>query len=170
VNTRTAGIAAALTAILIKLIGHLTDLTINSLQNGSTWVPHLQSVGHTTTVYLYLSQATTFLLAVPFVAILGFWTSGQINSSKMHPKIMATFAIGGGAGFIIGTLPVILTSNSPWGPGLFLGLVIMLCVAAATAVQFSLLGLSGAALAEYRDVSNRKGSREIQQTDSEHPS
>jgi ABC-type amino acid transport system permease subunit len=73
----------------------------------------------------------------------------------MYPKIMATFAIGGGAGFIIGTLPVILTSNSPWGPGLFLGLVIMLCVAAATAVQFSLLGLSGAALAEYRDVSNR---------------
>ena len=152
-RARVAGVAAAVTAAMIQLVEHETTVLITSLRTEDAigWLPQLEAVGQTATVYLYASRAVTFLLAVPLVVLLGYQAGQSLDASQSYSRIAGTFGVGGGVGFVAATVLIGLSSM----PSLMayqsvLGLIIVGSIAAATGIQFAFMGLAGAALAEFR--------------------
>lgn len=114
------------------------------------WLPVLETTGQTMTIYLYLSQALLFVLAFIGVAGLGYWIGTRLDVSREYGTVFGSFALGGSIGYLCGMILVgafFGTFSSEMGPLLGLSLVLMLTV--VKAIQFALVGLAGAALAQF---------------------
>lgn len=142
---KVAGFAAAVISAIIPLVSYGTGKLVDSL--GTTdfpsWLPQLESTGWTANIYLYTSDAIIFLLAVPLIALLGYRVGLSLQVSETFSRIVGVFAAGGGAGFIAGVAVVWLRLPT-WEIFLIYG-----GKAVATGIQFGLVGLAGAALAEF---------------------
>lgn len=140
-----AGVAAAISAVLIQLVEQTTSAFVDELRTGDAigWLPQLESTGWTASLYSYTSLFVMFLLAVPLMALLGYWVGQSLDVSQAYPRIFKTFAVGGGVGFIAAAVLI--------GPSIYFveGLVIVAGFSAATGIRFAFVGVAGAALAEF---------------------
>lgn len=142
---RVAGVAAATAAATIQLVNYGISQVVDTLgtRGAADWLPQFGSSGWTATVYFYASDAITFVLAVPLVALLGYWVGQSLDVSETYPRIAGSFAVGGGVGFLVGLLLTGVAIRF-WEALLIVG-----GKAAATGIQFAFVGLAGAALAEF---------------------
>lgn len=140
-----AGVVAATAAAMVQLVNYGTSELVDTLgtRGAADWLPQLAPSGWTATLYLYTSDAITFVLAVPFIALLGYWVGQSLDVSETYPRIAGSFAVGGGVGFLVGFV-LIGGGIRFWEALFFVG-----GKAAATGIQFAFVGLAGAALAEF---------------------
>lgn len=136
---------AATAAATIQLVNYGTSVLVARLgtRGAAHWLPQFGSSGWSATVYLYASDAITFVLAVPLVALLGYWVGQSLDVSETYSRIAGSFAVGGVVGFLVGFALI------GGGVRFWEALFIVGGKAAATGVQFAFVGLAGAALAEF---------------------
>lgn len=123
------------------------------------WLPQLETTGRTVVAYLWVSRAIGFVLTIVGVAALGYWAGRRLDVPRESRTIVGSLAVGGSAGHLAGMVvfvSLIAPSGSTpvEGTGV-LELVILLGAAFATAIQFSLVGFAGAALAEFDVIDGR---------------
>lgn len=150
------GVAAAILAAGATIMEYGTGIYVDRLGSDSgelAWLPQLETTGQTVLAYLWVSRAIGFGLAVVGVAALGYWAGRRVALPRESRTIIGSLAVGGSVGHLIGMMvfvTLIAPSGSPFFEGTGLGeLLILLGVAIATAIQFSLIGFAGAALAEF---------------------
>ncbi|WP_430505059.1 hypothetical protein [Haloparvum sp. PAK95] len=153
-NVKIAGILTAVLAIVIPLLEYTISAFTNALQQGGGgvhWFPHLETTGQTIQFYSMASQTITFLLAVPMITVLGFMLGKNLDVGQDYSLVISIFAVGGAVGNLFWLLAIGLINGSS---NLFIvqswfALAVGLGTVAATSLQFALLGLAGAAPAEF---------------------
>lgn len=149
-----AGILTAVLAALTRVVEYsVTRFTEAVAQGGGAagWYPHLETAGRTIVFYSATSRAVVFLFSVPLVAVLGFTVGRRRDAANDCRPVIETFAVGGGVGALAGLLAVgaVGAGSVLAGVQTATGAVTVVGSVAATAIQFALLGLAGAALATF---------------------
>lgn len=149
-----AGILTAVLAALTRVVEYsVTRFTDAVAQGGGAagWYPHLETVGRTIAFYSATSRAVVYLCSVPLVAVLGFTVGRRRDAANEYRPVIETFAVGGGVGALAGLLAVGAVGGSSILAGVqtVAGAATVVGIVAATAIQFALLGLAGAALATF---------------------
>lgn len=152
---KITGAVAALLSLTAVLVDFGTDWYVNRLaEDGaiSGWLPQFETVGQTVIVYLYASVAVTFGLTILGVAALGYWAGMKLDVTHEYRPLVGSLAIGGGTGYLTALLILGLNvggSLSSLGSDAVLLLAMLLGGTVATGIEFALVGLAGAALAEF---------------------
>lgn len=130
------------------------DAFVDRLADGSStiaWVPQLDSIGQTVLMYSYLINAVVFGLSFIAIAALGYWYGKQADIAEEYPTLVASLSVGAVGGF--GAFILILITVSSGGVSSLSGVMYFLVAfgggAVAIAIQFSLVGLAGGALAHF---------------------
>lgn len=156
----------AAVAALISLTTVLVDVGsafyLERLADGGgtfAWFPQLETVGRTALAYSYASDAAVFGLSILGVAALGYWAGLRLDLATQYRPLLGYLAVGGGAGQLL-AVPlwglIIGESALPFGSTWLPTLAILLGGLVATGLRFALVGLAGAALAEF-GVGTRAG-------------
>lgn len=149
-----AGILTAVLAALTRVVEYSVARFTDAVAQGggaAGWFPHLETAGRTIAFYSATSRAVVFLCSVPLVAALGFTVGRRRDAANEYRPVIETFAVGGGLGALAGLLAVGAVGGDSILAGVqtVTGAVTVVGIVAATAVQFALLGLAGAALATF---------------------
>lgn len=147
--------AAGLISLITVVVDVVTSFYLDQLADGSgtfAWFPQLETVGRTALAYSYASEAAVFGLSILGVAALGYWAGLRLDLATQFRPLLGYLAVGGGAGQLL-ALPLsglivgesILPFGSTWLPTF----AILLGGLVATGLQFALVGLAGATLAEF---------------------
>lgn len=153
-SQRTTGVAAAVIAAAAVTIEFGSSVLVDGVADGETaigWLPQLDTIGQTAVAYLYASRIVAFVLTFLVVAALGYWAGTRLDITREYGSLLGSLAVGGGVGYLAGLVLVGVLVGDYWPAptdSLF-GLGALLGLAVATAIHFALVGLAGAALAEF---------------------
>ncbi|MCU4743603.1 hypothetical protein OB955_19510 [Halobacteria archaeon AArc-m2/3/4] len=152
-SQRIAAVVAAIIGACAVSIEFGTTWLIDGFVDGGVaaeWLPQLETMGQTAVAYSYASQVLTFVLTFVVVAALGYWAGTRLDVRREYGSLAGHLALGGGVGYMGGLVVFILLVvgwSTPSDP--ILGLGLLLGMAVATGIHFALVGLAGAALAEF---------------------
>lgn len=150
---KIAGVVAALLSLTTVVLNMGASWYLE--QSGADgrlpgWLPQLETAGQTAVAYLWVSRAATFALSVLCIAGLGYWLGSRLDLSAAYRSLLAAFAIGGGTGHLLGVQVFGQIVHGAFvGFRSALSIAVVLGPVLATGLQFALLGLAGAALAEF---------------------
>ena len=152
---RIVALVSALTAALIVFVNIGSSFLIEGLADGDAGVlPQVGTLGQTVLVYSYASTLLAFVLGVLVVAGLGYWAGQRLDVADEYPSLAAAFAGGGAVGSLLAMASVFALAGGPDFGSLLSTDVFFLAApllgnAAAFGIRFLLVGLAGAALAEF---------------------
>lgn len=163
------GVTAAILAAGAIIVRFGSGIYVDRVaSDGGTvgWLPQLETTGQTVVAYLWMSRAIGFVLTIVGVAALGYWAGRRLDVPRESRTILGSLAVGGSTGHLVGMVVFVWvigpSSSTPFeGTGL-VELVILLGAALATAIQFSLVGFAGAALAEFDVIDGRHRADTVQ--------
>jgi len=97
-----------------------------------------------------LADVVGFLLSPVAVFALAYWLGGRLDVSRAWRRVAVAFGVYGGVAFAVGfALAALVLSNA--GAAVLPGLVVAsLYTAVFRGVSFALVGVAGAAVADYR--------------------
>lgn len=163
---KTVAALAAVIAALAVVVNLGSSLLPEYVVDGAAgWAPQFGTMGQTALVYMYTAQAVGFGLGVLGVAALGYWAGRRLDVTREYRSLVGALAIGGFVGQLVGLLGAFAVLGGISVPqsialsDVLFGVVPLAWNAVATGVQFGLIGLAGAALAEFGfdPLANRSG-------------
>lgn len=154
---RSTAAATALLAAVTVALRSGTELLADRLAGGGSvpaWLPQLETIGWTVTAYSLASRAVAFALAVVGIALLGYWVGSRTDVRRDYRPLAGALLLGGGIGHLVGlwVVPVVALGTgvpASSASGVVLGAAGVLVIGLANGLKYALIGVAGAALAEF---------------------
>ena len=152
---RIVALLSALTAALVVIVNIGSAIVVDGLADWSgEMLPQVGTLGQTALIYSYASNVLTFVLGVLVVAGVGYWAGQRLDVADEYPSLAVAFAAGGAVGYLLGMTSIFALAGGPSLESLLSADVFFLVApllgnAVAYGIRFLLIGLAGAALAEF---------------------